>query len=239
MKESSVEPDSSPRGHDDDETSADPADLSEAVRAAGVELGDVRASHTLHSGQHGDAVVPDNEELRSTIAIAAARRALGLQLAALRRAAGYSQRDFAPLTGYQRSTVANVETGRQNVPRAFWERCARPLRTDELVAGYDQIEALVIASRQEAARRAQSERDAKVRAWERARQINGTSDAVQFVAMPARRRADEIHVWLSGPGGEISHHLVIPRADASISKLAAVLRTLLESDGLDAEDQDR
>lgn len=235
-----MEPDSGPRGHDDDsETSADLADVSEAARAAGAELGEARAPHTLHREQHGDAVVPDNDELGSTEAIAAARRALGLQLAALRRAAGYSQRDFAPLTGYQRSTVANVETGRQNVPRAFWERCARALHADGLVAGYDQIEVMVTAGRHEAARRAQSERDAKVRAWAQARQINGPSDAVQLVAMPARRRADEIHVWLSCPGGEISHHLVIPRADASVSKLAAVLRTLLESDGLNAEDQDR
>jgi DNA-binding transcriptional regulator YiaG len=47
-----------------------------------------------------------------------ARRALGKQLALLRKAAGYSQHQFAPLTSYGRSTIANVEVGRQRVPRA-------------------------------------------------------------------------------------------------------------------------
>jgi DNA-binding XRE family transcriptional regulator len=46
-------------------------------------------------------------------AIVEARRALGRQLAALRKAAGYSQHEFAPLTHYARSTSANVEVGRQ------------------------------------------------------------------------------------------------------------------------------
>ncbi|WP_327652005.1 helix-turn-helix transcriptional regulator [Micromonospora aurantiaca] len=54
-------------------------------------------------------------------------RTLGVRLAQLRRAAGYNQHSFAPLTGYARSTIANVETGRQRAPREFWQRC------DELV----------------------------------------------------------------------------------------------------------
>jgi DNA-binding XRE family transcriptional regulator len=74
-----------------------------------------------------EAVTHDKEENQTGQAITAARQALGLQLAALRRAAGYSQKDFAPLTGYRRGTVANVETGRQNAPRVFWERCAQAL----------------------------------------------------------------------------------------------------------------
>jgi transcriptional regulator with XRE-family HTH domain len=63
-------------------------------------------------------------------AIEAARKALGRQLAALRQAAGYNQQGFAPLTGYGRSTLANVETGRQNVARSFWIRCAQELAAD-------------------------------------------------------------------------------------------------------------
>ena len=51
------------------------------------------------------------------------RLALGRQLAAYRKAANYSQHQLAPLVGYGRSTVANVEVGRQQVPRAFWLRC--------------------------------------------------------------------------------------------------------------------
>jgi hypothetical protein len=43
---------------------------------------------------------------------------LGLALAGLWVAAGYNQERFAPLTGYSRSTLANLETGRQR-PREF------------------------------------------------------------------------------------------------------------------------
>src|SRR6266498_1533743 len=67
-------------------------------------------------------------------AIAEARRQLGRQLAALRKAAGYSsQHDLAPLTFYGRSTIANVETGRQHAGRAFWQRC-----DEVLAAGADE-----------------------------------------------------------------------------------------------------
>lgn len=103
--------------------------------------------------------------LRDRDAIEAARKALGRQLAALRQAAGYSQQEFAPLTGYGRSTLANVETGRQNVARSFWVRCAQELADDGLVTGYDQIEAMIEAARVEAQTRAQAARDARVRVW--------------------------------------------------------------------------
>ena len=108
-------------------------------------------------------------------AIAAVRDALGRQLAALRRAAGYSQKAFAPLTGYGRSTLANVETGRQNVPRGFWVRCQEELGTDSLVAAYDEIRAMVVAERQAAAGRAQAEREARVSAWRQVRQLGRIS----------------------------------------------------------------
>ena len=62
--------------------------------------------------------------------ITAARHALGRLLAQYRKAAGLNQRDLAPHTYYGRSTIANVETGRQNVPRDFWERCDRTLNAD-------------------------------------------------------------------------------------------------------------
>jgi DNA-binding XRE family transcriptional regulator len=100
--------------------------------------------------------------------IEAARKALGRQLAALRQAAGYSQQEFAPLTGYGRSTLANVETGRQNVARSFWVRCTEELAADSLVTGYDEIEAMVQAPRVEAQARAQVDRAARVNAWRHA-----------------------------------------------------------------------
>jgi tetratricopeptide (TPR) repeat protein len=85
--------------------------------------------------------------------IARSRRALGKQLAAYRKAAGYSQHELAPLTAYGRSTVANVETGRQHVPRAFWQRCDEVLATDgALTTAYDELQALVTQHRRAEAR---------------------------------------------------------------------------------------
>ncbi len=51
--------------------------------------------------------------------IVAARHALGRLLAKHRQAAGLNQHQLAPHTHYGRSTIANGETGRQNVPRDF------------------------------------------------------------------------------------------------------------------------
>jgi DNA-binding XRE family transcriptional regulator len=55
--------------------------------------------------------------LRESRSIEDAHRALGTELAACRRAAGHSQEELAALVGYSRSTIANVETGGQSVPR--------------------------------------------------------------------------------------------------------------------------
>lgn len=51
-------------------------------------------------------------------AVAEARRMLGRRLAELRKAAGYSQHQLAPFTLYTRSTLANVEIGRQHAKAA-------------------------------------------------------------------------------------------------------------------------
>jgi transcriptional regulator with XRE-family HTH domain len=68
------------------------------------------------------------------------RKALGRRLALFREAAGYTQREFAPLTLYGRSTIANVETGGQRAPREFWQRCDELLRTGGvLTADHDEI----------------------------------------------------------------------------------------------------
>jgi hypothetical protein len=83
------------------------------------------------------------DEAEAAYGVPGARHALGRQLAALRKAAGYSQHEFAPLTLYGRSTLANVETGRQNVPREFWQRCDAALGAGgALVAGFEAIQAL-------------------------------------------------------------------------------------------------
>ena len=67
---------------------------------------------------------------------------LGRQLAASRHAAGVSQHRLASLVEYSRSTIANAETGRQHVPRDFWERCDTALGTGTALArGYDEVAA--------------------------------------------------------------------------------------------------
>ncbi|MFI5068639.1 MAG: helix-turn-helix domain-containing protein [Streptosporangiales bacterium] len=81
----------------------------------------------------------DTEQARP-VTVSQAWRALGLQLAASRRAAGLSQVQLAGLTPYSRSTVANVETGRQQAPRDFWASCDAALGTATALArGYDEV----------------------------------------------------------------------------------------------------
>jgi predicted kinase len=77
-------------------------------------------------------------------AIADCRAELGRQLAEYRRAAGYSQSELAKRVDYARSTVANVEIGRQNVSRQFWECCEAALDAHgALLDGYGNLQACV------------------------------------------------------------------------------------------------
>jgi transcriptional regulator with XRE-family HTH domain len=81
-----------------------------------------------------------------------ARRALGGKLAACRRAAGYSQARLATMLGYSRSTVANVEVGRQHVPRSFWVSADEAVHAKGALVGVsDEIEAAALRERTEAA----------------------------------------------------------------------------------------
>lgn len=64
-----------------------------------------------------------------------ARAQLGTQLAALRVAAGYTQETFALKTAfYGRSSIANIETGRQTAPQDFWTLCDKLLNAEGLLA---------------------------------------------------------------------------------------------------------
>jgi tetratricopeptide (TPR) repeat protein len=102
--------------------------------------------------------------LKEPEATGRARRALGAELAAYRSAGGYNQARLAKLTSYSRSTIANVEIGRQKAPRAFWERADTALRTGGVLASaYDQIQASLRQHRQAAAREASSARQARPR----------------------------------------------------------------------------
>ncbi|MEU4557190.1 helix-turn-helix transcriptional regulator [Actinoplanes sp. NPDC023936] len=69
-------------------------------------------------------------------------RLLGQRLAGYRKAAGYTQRALAAhdRIHYGRSTIANVEIGRQSIGRAFWESCDAVLGTGGALADdYDHI----------------------------------------------------------------------------------------------------
>ena len=88
-----------------------------------------------------------------------AHRRLGAELAAYRRAAGVTQATLAGLTEFSRSTVANVETGRQHVPRSFFERADTVLRTGgELARGWDSLATVIRQQRQAIARAASESR---------------------------------------------------------------------------------
>lgn len=88
------------------------------------------------------------------------RRALGRRLAALRSRSGFSQWEFAPLTGYSRSTLSDAELGRHRLRREFWQRCDEALMSEGvLTAAYDRIEALATAVRRSARIQAQAVRE--------------------------------------------------------------------------------
>jgi len=85
--------------------------------------------------------------------VAAARGALGRRLASFRVAAGLTQYALAEAVHYTRSTVGNIEVGRQNAPREFWSKCDGLLRAGgALLDGYDQLQQLrTMVNRAEAA----------------------------------------------------------------------------------------
>jgi helix-turn-helix protein len=85
-------------------------------------------------------------------------------------AAGYSQIELAPPTVYGRSTVANVEVGRQSVGRDFWERADGALAaTGALTRAYDDLQAAVRCHEWEVAQAREAERAAKLDQWRSAR----------------------------------------------------------------------
>ncbi len=75
--------------------------------------------------------------------VATAKLALGAKLAAFRHAAGLNQHGLAKLVITSRSSIANIESGRQVSTRDLWERCDAVLKADgALVHGYGQLCAL-------------------------------------------------------------------------------------------------
>jgi len=158
---------------------------------------DLRQSERRARPAHLEGQVPDAD------AVAEARRALGRRLAERRWAAGYTQEAFAPLTGYGRSTLANVETGRQHVPRDFWQRCDQALATaGTFAAAFDDIAAGIEHRRAETARAAQAERDARVQQWHADQCPDGDDEAGPMSSLLGSLSATSLSVG-NGPGARV------------------------------------
>ncbi|MFI9640886.1 helix-turn-helix domain-containing protein [Micromonospora sp. NPDC051925] len=88
-----------------------------------------------------------------------AQQALGRRLAQCRKAAGLTQVALARRTAYSRSAVANVEIGRQNISRGFWECADRELGAGgTLLEAFDALYELVSTRRVERAWIAEQDR---------------------------------------------------------------------------------
>jgi DNA-binding XRE family transcriptional regulator len=95
------------------------------------------------SGSDGDVSEPGRTP--------AAWQALGRQLAACRKAAGLSQERLAVQASYSRSSIANVETGRQRVGPEFWVRCDEILRAGGVLCqAFAEAEAVARSDREQA-----------------------------------------------------------------------------------------
>ncbi|MFV2019367.1 helix-turn-helix domain-containing protein [Micromonospora sp. LOL_023] len=87
------------------------------------------------------------------------KRALGRRLAGWRRTRGLTQDDVARRVHSTRSTVGNVECGRQVVDRVFWVQCDSLLDAgSELISGYDEYRALEARLKDEKAEAARQAR---------------------------------------------------------------------------------
>jgi transcriptional regulator with XRE-family HTH domain len=103
---------------------------------AGERVGRAGVTGLRAGASPGDGV----RAMTEPASVQALRRELGAALRAGRRTSGYSQAQLALQVGYARSTVSTVESGIQNVPRSFWERCDEALDTGtELADGYDRL----------------------------------------------------------------------------------------------------
>ena len=90
------------------------------------------------------------------------RIALGRRLAAMRKAAGLTQSQLAALVSYDRSTVANVEVGRQHAVEVFWQGCDRVLCAQGLLIQESrELTALIESSKRTASELAQAQRRAQ------------------------------------------------------------------------------
>ncbi len=148
-------------------------------------------------------------------AITVAQRALGRQLARLRKAAGLRQADLAALILTSRSGVANVETGHNRGSLDFWTRADRALQADgDLIRGYQEVMTLIRQRDADDAQAAAAVRSAATRGLTPA--VVVASGAVQ--PRPSGRLASILTGTLvihessapSNAGGQVSQVLIAP-----------------------------
>ncbi|MGH8791253.1 MAG: helix-turn-helix domain-containing protein [Stackebrandtia sp.] len=125
--------------------------------------------------------------------IAEMRQDLGKMLAKYRKAAGYRQEDVTDPLNYGRSTIANVETGRQNVPRKFWEQADQLLDADgALLGAYEHLQTSV---------KALQSHDAQAHARD---QCDGDRLQEHLQAEVVRQRPQQESVWAPQTSGTTS-----------------------------------
>jgi predicted kinase/transcriptional regulator with XRE-family HTH domain len=139
-------------------------------------------------------------QLKASSTVTGARRTLGEQLHSLRDAAGITQQRLAQVVGYSRSTVANVEAGRQQVDRSFWERCDDALNADGLLtSGFDEVQELLRQLNRQQAEIAQRARLAQISEWKK-----GHNTAQVPVTEDGQAREPS-----GGPGSEVIQQLFL------------------------------
>jgi DNA-binding XRE family transcriptional regulator len=143
--------------------------------------------------------------VRQSDAVETARRALGTKLAAYRRAAQLSQDELARLADYSRSTIANVETGRQHVPREFWALVDSAVHADgALIRANDEVETAARQEHVDAAQQAGPYLPALASPYSNSAQASATGDAwldvIAAAAAEAGEQAQKAAVTEIGPG---------------------------------------
>lgn len=105
------------------------------------------------AGRHGDLMAVTGDHVTEAF------RQVGVLLRERRLAAGLSQQQLGELVRFSRSTVANVEIGRQSVTRGFWKLADQVLRAGgSVLAAFDQAGELGRRLRHEEEKRRQLRR---------------------------------------------------------------------------------
>ncbi|MFI9643578.1 helix-turn-helix domain-containing protein [Micromonospora sp. NPDC051925] len=136
------------------------------------------------------------------------KRALGRRLGRWRRTRGLTQDDVARRVHSTRSTVANVESGRQVVDRVFWAQCESLLQAGgELISGYDEYRSLEVRHQQE---KAEAARHARWGAVLDRRVIAEAAQRRQPSVADAGRREEDGNRSAARLLAHLRHHLLAP-----------------------------